>query len=532
MEHRSDFLSDELIDEFDMQGPQRCWESVFANVVGAEPPPPWAADELIEGGDPGPVPFRLLLENSDETCPHSIRQLIREHLPNSRDAVIEAGSAALAQIILATDRLSARKRGSSPAFDDFSVLLETEDESIKVNAALSVLAAQLGSVANQLFHQLFPRAARLECTVTHPLRWLSNSPLTWRAVVAEEKFVGLSDLSSAEARWARFSIQLADLKVSAEADSRIIAILDEPERALHRRAETDIVDRLVELCEQNELQLVVASHSPAFLSHPECELHHVYRDSGGYTEVDQVPRSVVERTVELGLNPSDLLQLTRVLLLVEGQHELVILNELIGDRLAELGVQLLCMRGATSLKAWDAQLIERYTDVPFVVLVDNDNAERLRNIWTRSIEAAASGRDFMPIIDELRSGAKGSEGDFTRELCKNLITGGNAERYHITAFETGDITEYLHPADFSQVPRDKDWATLRREAGSKAERSGDFKKWMREIYTADYSDSSLRTAAQQMDEIPEEFTHLLRTLEELAFGQTGRENTATGDLIE
>ena len=55
------------------------------------------------------------------------------------------------------------------------------------------------------------------------------------------------------------------------------------------------------------------------------------------------------------------------------------------------------MHAAKHLKAWDAQLVQRYTDIPFFVLVDNDD-ERINGIWERAVEAAQNGQPHMRII--------------------------------------------------------------------------------------------------------------------------------------
>lgn len=223
-----------------------------------------------------------------------------------------------------------------------------------------------------------------------------------------------------------------------------------------------------------------------------------------------MPPDLRARAAELGLDPADLLQHTRCILLVEGQHELIILDELLGDEFDRLGIEMLCMRGAKALKTWDAQILERFTDVPIVVLVDNDQADRLRGIWERAKDAAASGevQSALEIVDEMKSGGRGSEGEFLRELCKELLQRDDTERYHITAFDKPDIPEYLRPVDIATaVGPDATWDTLRKRAGAT-----NFKNWMKKQYRADYSDESLQAAASKLDEIPADFVDLLQEL--------------------
>ena len=61
---------------------------------------------------------------------------------------------------------------------------------------------------------------------------------------------------------------------------------------------------------------------------------------------------------------------------------------------------MLCMRGAKHRKAWDAQLVQRYTDIPFFVLVDNESDERINGIWERARKKQRKTANHICIIDE------------------------------------------------------------------------------------------------------------------------------------
>ena len=258
--------------------------------------------------------------------------------------------------------------------------------------------------------------------------------------------------------------------------------IDEPERALHRRAEAHVASGLNHLAANHDLRLVIATHSPEFLSLPEANLVHVRRDSQHATIATAAPRDLAAQLDELGLNKSDLLQMNRGILLVEGQHDLVILDALIGDRLREVGVTMLCMRGAKHLKAWDAQLVQRYTDIPFFVLVDNESDDRINGIWERAKEAAQNGQPHMRIIDELTlKGAFGVEAEFLRELWKNLLQDNLFERCELLA-GLPDIPEYLD-AKLLIISWRHDVIDLRKAAGQ-GDSSTKFKAWMREQHGA------------------------------------------------
>jgi hypothetical protein len=506
------FLWDDLFGEWGPLAHCLQWNSVFASVLHVDPWPAWVADPvLIEGHDPGPPPFELLDESADWAELVTVQQLVSTRRRESMDPFLRTALDMMST--LEGDRSRQRIRVGRPeAFDPALLIVHADDGAFSVDPDLPEIASKLQASSNQIFAMLLHGAPKLHCRVAPIYSWSEAGPLEWVALDVAGAEIPLDSLSAAENRWAVFSIRLADLLEGRSESRPVVVLIDEPERALHRRAEHELADALAALTASFDVRLVVASHSPAFLSHRQASLQHVHRAHDGATIVHPVPQEFFERADALGLNPTDLLQLCRALLLVEGQHEIVILDELIGDELRRLGVEMLCMRGATSLKAWDAQLVQRYTDVPFVVLVDNDQSDRLRDIWTRARAAAERGEDHFGIIDELKAGSRGSEGEFLRELCKNLIVGADVDRYHIAAFDKADIPEYLPPAMIAPSVGDRSWEHLKTEAGAKASSSSQFKGWMKKSYGADYSDAALRAAAQSMDSIPRDFTDLLEDL--------------------
>src|SRR5262249_29518355 len=156
------------------------------------------------------------------------------------------------------------------------------------------------------------------------------------------------NLSHAQSRWAVLSIRLGLAKLVGSI--RSVIVIDEPERALHRRAERRLAYALREMANEFAVPVIVATHSPAFLEDRRATLHHVSRDTYGWTVTSPVPKQLLSHIEDLGLDVADLLQFCRVILLVEGQHELVIFRTLFGDRLAAAGIELFSVRGARSLR--------------------------------------------------------------------------------------------------------------------------------------------------------------------------------------
>jgi hypothetical protein len=522
---------DPLSDEFGLVAHSLEWDSVVAEVLGAATPPIWAADVVLSGGDdPGPLPYVLLDESSLDDRFEVLGALIERREQEAAQKSHHYGlAAAVADAELrARDPREQRQRWSyGPKVEptdviDVAPLIREVDGGFSIDPELPRIAGDLATAANQIFQMLMPGAPQLVCRVAPVHTWSETHPIEWCAIDASGVEIQPGSLSAAQLRWALFSLRLADAIEARTDDAPIMVLVDEPERALHRRAERQLAAGLASIAATHDLRLVVASHSPAFLAHRPASLQHVHRGPDGSTVVEPVPGEFFERAGELGLDATDLLQLCRAMLLVEGQHELVILDELIGDELRELGVEMLCMRGATALKAWDAQLIQRYTDVPFVVLVDNDQADRLNDIWSRARAAADLGDDYFGIVDELKSGSRGSEGEFLRELCKNLIRNAEPGRYHITAFEAADIPEYLPPVAIAPQVGDQTWEQLKAAAQNQANGSGSFKRWMTTTHDANYSDETLRSAARSMDSVPDDFARLLDFLQRIVHHDANR----------
>lgn len=504
---------DPLFDRFESLAEGLLWDSVIAGALNVPAPPTWAADIVFRHGiDPGPLPFAVLNEGT-RWREFAVVRSLHDRIVDGRDPGLRLIRAAASLIALHDE--PRRDPIAVEADIDLSALVNEMDYGLRVDDELTGLADTLTSLANDALQILMPGAQQLTCRVAPLWNWARSGPLEWRAVDASGTELFASELSAAELRWAEFSLRLADAVHDRQDKTQLVVLIDEPERALHRRAERHLAAGLAELSTKYDLKVIVASHSPAFLSHRPAALLHVRRDRDGETVVEPVADEFFDRADEFGLDAVDLLQMCRAVVLVEGQHELVVLEGLVGDELRELGVELLCMRGATSLKAWDAQMLERYTDVPVVVLVDNDQAERLSDVWERARAAAAGGGDFMSVLGELKSGSRGSEGEFLRELCIELIKAGDPDRYRIHAFERPDIPEYLPPSAIASRVGAKTWEDLRREAQGKAAKSTDFKDWMKRRYGADYSDESLRNAVASMDSVPEEFTRLLDVVAEL-----------------
>ncbi len=171
----------------------------------------------------------------------------------------------------------------------------------------------------------------------HPNDWFAARPATWHAEEVDGNVLPLTSLSAAQQRWSALAISVA--LGSGDADDPVVFLCDEPEAGLHRAAEARLPQGLATLARRTNAFVVVASHSPAMLNEPTVSQSHVSRHSSGRTVVKDLPLTVTEAFArqasahELGLTASDVLQLVRVFVVVEGPHDRAVLEHVLREDL-------------------------------------------------------------------------------------------------------------------------------------------------------------------------------------------------------
>ena len=172
----------------------------------------------------------------------------------------------------------------------------------------------------------------------------------------------------------------------------IVLVIEEPEAHLHPLAQRWLARRLRSRCEEG-LQIVITTHSPAFLSIEDLEgIVLVYKEDGA-TKVRQLTRrDLVQKCIEMGVPPnrvtednilpfyaanvtSDILSgfFARAVVLVEGQTEQLALPILLAKRGLEVereGIAILGVGGKGNLAKW-YRLFTAY-GLPCYIIFDND----------------------------------------------------------------------------------------------------------------------------------------------------------------
>ena len=391
-----------------------------------------------------------------------------------------------------------------------SDLLEERDGWYRLKPELAGMVVELIATARRWYGELLEGAPLLDLLVREPSEWPSSPPLEWRAIDETGAFVRLENLSSAQRRWASFALQIALLERST---LPFLIVLDEPEAALHRRAERHLAQGIQSLAEELGASVVVATHSPSFLNIPDARLVRVHRDSKGKTALESMDHQLRDRISQLGLNTEDLLQFCRTALLVEGEHELIIFDELFKHEFARRGIELFPLRGARSLKnASDAQLLFRYTQADVKVVLDNENAERVSDIWIRSCNAYDAGEDHHAVLRELVANGWTSEAKFLQEYCALAVKFSSRDRISFGALTLPDIVDYLPVSSIApKATRHGDWTDLRRRYAQSGTRK-DFKSWMSATYGAAYDEATIRAATRALNCVPDDFQALIASV--------------------
>lgn len=370
-------------------------------------------------------------------------------------------------------------------------------------------ARRLQGSANGYYKQLLLDAPQLTLDVAAGAFLVLGKPLEW-----QHDGRGLDDLSRAERRWALIAIQLALLAQTstAEAHGRLL-VLDEPEAALHRTAEDHLATGLESLSDELGLQVVLATHSPALESIARAEVQLVHRSSHGAsgTQVSPMPEVTRETLADLGMTPSDLLRRWKAFLLVEGHHDQLILERLVGTEFEKLRTKVIPLHGGKELPAtFDSQFLFDFSPAIVVPVVDNVDPGRLTRVWDAAVSiAATSGVSAAGehLRKELPPRAS-AENKFLGQFLSKAIATGTDSRVVPHAFQHGDIIEYL-PSEF--FAGNRSWEALRARHAEQGQ-GKDFKKWLTATFGAKFDDETLLTACDSLSSVPAEFNSLVNLI--------------------
>lgn len=408
----------------------------------------------------------------------------------------------------------------------FSKKLDEADDGLTLTTQMKEWAGHLNDAANTLYASLLQDAPNLSLEVRKLGRWAVEGSMHWHVTYGDDpaSTVPVAGLSRAERRWARIAVRRA-LDISGATTTLII---DEPEAALHRVAERHMARGLDGLTTLGP-QVVVATHSPEVLNAQTTGCIHVAKHNG-QTHVGQMPSPGPETLAELGLSPSDLLGLYRIFLLVEGEHDEIVIRALCGASLDDARVKIIPLRGGRNLPGTiESQLLFDLSDAHLVAVLDSVRAEEISSVWMEA-QTRYLSQDTEGAIDYLAEAfnqKKVMEHEWIVNWLSRAIKKGVHSRMHPYGLAARDIIEYL-PVEVLVPRAGKSWDELRREhdaAMPSLDRTKGlhvFKTWLNHVYKADTTVPNVRRAAESVTEVPQELWNLGYHLREISSRPRGQ----------
>jgi hypothetical protein len=247
--------------------------------------------------------------------------------------------------------------------------------------------------------------------------------------------------------------------VGGEQATPRILIIDEPEQHLHPYAQETIAAWAIQQAAQHHA-VVIASHSPAFLALPPehatiCQVRRV----GHITRIDPLPEvhggdDVVARArqlgFDLGLGREALAQLTRAVVVVEGEWDRQMLRRFYGAKFRQQRILVVPLQGSDELSALADAAVIPALGVPVVALLDEVRAsswEDLASLPGTLSKAERCLRDLAADLGSWLQVVRYEDPDIICALPENAVTAA----YPDAKFPGwGDLLASWHSAVASQ----------------------------------------------------------------------------------
>ncbi len=258
--------------------------------------------------------------------------------------------------------------------------------------------------------RLEPQLAQSHREKPAPLRSLGLGLRAWSAVAVLEAAAATRVeiapyLQQLRKQWAVSTARLKDQtppNMDTFGERRPLLIVDEPERHLHPRAQVEIAGWLARGARERDTLL--ATHAVPFLNLPEegASYSLVTRGGDGITSTTNVSADTfgfLESTAtEAGLSgPAEALQTVRLVLLVEGSHDELVLRHFYRADLARGRILVVPIRGALNVNAiFDAPWLSRL-GLPIVILFD-DIDERVVMSSTKPPASNVAARSVWELL--------------------------------------------------------------------------------------------------------------------------------------
>ncbi len=397
--------------------------------------------------------------------------ILTPFVPAALGLVTEAGLPAALQSLAAEIELALQGEG---------VLFSGQE--VDVDAPVRRPLEEVGQAATQILRTCLPDGPELRVALSPP--WSGSDMLIVRAVDAPSgSLVPLPGLSYAQRRWASIAVQLA-VRARSDPQGSLLLLLDEPDAGLHPQARRHVADGLATLMQHMGGVACLSTHAAEFLSLPDSHLVHVTRNEGGtalrawragdLTALDDLA------VRELGITRGDALTLTRLFLIVEGEHDEALLRTWLDEDISASYTRVVKMRGTHNLfSVLDSQLLVGATDAQMLIVVDATRAA-LGDEWSaiHAAESSARGKRLHQAKRRLaRERPLSDEERRMFELLESAVQTDLVHRVHVHGLSKDDIIEYLDANRVAGRPG-VSWPQIKRER-REAGYPGPLKDWLR-----------------------------------------------------
>lgn len=215
-------------------------------------------------------------------------------------------------------------------------------------------------------------AIRVESSIAQDEYW--TGPLLAELVNAFSRPVIRARLAAAAGIDSDQGWLAAALTPTAWRPDLAVRVFDEPEAHLHPAAQRRVADALETFAVPGSCDVLMASHQPRFLGRPGWTVHSLSSSPTGTTRLATlVDKQVADVAAALGLSAGELLVTKSGFLVVEGEHDRLILADQFGDELDASGVVLIRAHGTDNLPSMGelSLLTDVLWELPVAILVDN-----------------------------------------------------------------------------------------------------------------------------------------------------------------
>jgi hypothetical protein len=319
---------------------------------------------------------------------------------------------------------------------------------------------------------------------------------------------------------------------------QVILLSDEFDSSLHPTASTAVLEQVAEITHRLPgVSVIMTTHNVAALGRPSLRgvsCIFAERSLDDFRYVESLDSSVEVMASVLGSSFLDVLKTKRLHILVEGNHDELVISDALRDQIPEIrDVELVNGRG---LYAWSGIIANslRFLDAP-ILLVHDKRDEQLEDQWKRIQDSfIRTGRlpnwgdtGLSAMLSNLKvrkhkGRSEKSDGELERLLwlLKNNVFDrdhSQALRIHIFGLDCDDIVDLLPISSFPKANGFRDWTSAHSDFDKRHPRAGG-EKFKLEL---DIHDRSVQAAvARNKDAVHPELGRLVDAVRSLLDGGT------------